>query len=156
MRIDMVHTDDTTGGEGRKAVITFIDYCAAFDTESQLFLDEAVAEAGVDANVRRIAQAIFAAATGVVRIRQADGSIALSNTFNIARGVLQGDIFSPIVFIAGLDRIFRRHDVHTTVVTVGSGESSMKMSRLLSTPNFTNAIQTCLRGFMNQLLDVDV
>ena len=113
MCIEMVHTDDTTGGEGRQAVITLIDYCAAFDTESQLFLDEALAEAGVDAKVRRIVQAIFAAATGVVRIRQADGSVALSEPFNIARGVLQGDIFSPIASIAGLDRIFRRHDVHT-------------------------------------------
>ena len=108
MRIKMVHTDDT---------------------ESQLFLDEALAEAGVDAKVRRIVQAIFAAPTGVVRIRQADGIVELSNPFNIARGVLQGDIFSPIAFIAGLDRIFRRHDVHTAGVTVGSGDSSMKMSK---------------------------
>ena len=115
--------------EGRQAVITFIDYSAAFDTESQLFLDEALAEAGVDAKVRRIVQAIFAAATGVVRIRQADGSVELSNPFNIARGVLQGDIFSPIAFIAGLDRICRRHDVHTAGVTVGSGDSSIKMSK---------------------------
>ena len=71
----------------------------------------------------------YATATGVVRIRQADGSVKLSNPFNIARGVLQGDIFSPIAFIAGLDRIFRRHNVHTAGVTVGSGESSMKMSK---------------------------
>ena len=35
--------------EGRHAVITFIDYSAAFDTESQMFLDEALAEAGVGA-----------------------------------------------------------------------------------------------------------
>ena len=40
--------------EGRRAVITFIDYSAAFDTESQLFLDSALAEAGVTATVRRI------------------------------------------------------------------------------------------------------
>ena len=79
--------------------------------------------------MRRIVQAIFAAATGVVRIRQADGSVELSNPFNIARGVLQEDIFSPIAFIAGLYRICRRHDVHTAGVTVGSGESSMKMSK---------------------------
>ena len=48
--------------EGRQAVITFfIDYSAAFDTESQLFLlDEALAEAGVDAKLRRNVQAIFA------------------------------------------------------------------------------------------------
>ena len=51
--------------EGKQAVITFIDYSAAFDTESQMFPDEAFAEAGVGAKVRRIVQAIFAAATGV-------------------------------------------------------------------------------------------
>ena len=42
--------------EGRQAVITFIDYSAAFDTESQLFLDEALADAGVPSKVRRIRQ----------------------------------------------------------------------------------------------------
>ena len=57
--------------EGRQAVVTFIDYSAAFDTESQLFLDSALAETetGVCSKVRRIVQAIFAAATGVVRIK---------------------------------------------------------------------------------------
>ena len=54
-------------------VYIYIDYSAAFDTESQLFLDSALAETGVSSKVRRIVQAIFAAATGVVRIRQQDG-----------------------------------------------------------------------------------
>ena len=72
--------------EGRQAVITFIDYSAAFDTESQVFLDEAFAEAGVRAKVRRIVQAIFAAATGVVRLRHPDGTMTLSEPFDIARG----------------------------------------------------------------------
>ena len=89
--------------EGRQAVITFNDYSAAFDTESQMFLDEALAEAGVGANVRRIVQAIVAAATGVVRLRHSDGTMTLSEPFDIARGVLQGNIFSPVAFIAGLD-----------------------------------------------------
>ena len=115
--------------EGRQAVITFIDYSAAFDTESQVFLDEALAEAGVEAKVRRIVQAIFAAATGVVRLRQPDGTMALSEPFDIARGVLQGDIFSPVAFIAGLDRIFWLHDVPNPGVTVGVGESSTIMSK---------------------------
>ena len=79
-----------------QAVVTFIDYSAAFDTESQLFLDSALAEAGVSTKVRRIVQAIFSAATGVVRIKQQDGEIAFSESFNIERGVLQGDIFSPV------------------------------------------------------------
>ena len=71
------------------------------------------------------------AVTGVVHIyfiRQADGSIALPKPFNLAREVLQGDIFSP-TFIAGVDRIFRRHNVHTAGVTVGSDDSSMNMSK---------------------------
>ena len=114
--------------EGRRAVITFIDYSAAFDTESHLFLDEALAEAGVDAKVRRIVQAIFAAASGVVRIRQPDGSTELSESFDIARGVLQGDIFSPIAFIAGLDRIFRLYDANAAGVTVGAGDSATTMT----------------------------
>ena len=82
--------------DSRQPVITFIDYSAAFDTESQMFLDEALAEAGVGAKVRRIVQAIFAAATGVVRLRHPDGTMTLSEPFDIARGVLQGDIFSPV------------------------------------------------------------
>ena len=107
--------------EGRRAVVTFIDYSAAFDTESQIFLDSALAEAGVSVKVRRIVVAIFAAATGVVRIRQPGGGILLSEPFNIERGVLQGDIFSPVCFIAGLDRIFRLHDHVNAGMTVGAG-----------------------------------
>ena len=83
--------------EDRHAVITFIDYSAAFDTESQMFLDEALAETGVGAKVRRIVQAIFAATTGVVRLRHLDGTMKLSEPFDIARAVLQGDICSPLL-----------------------------------------------------------
>ena len=53
--------------EGRQAVTTCIDYSAAFDTESQMFLDEPLAEAGVGAKVRRIVQAIFAPDTPTAR-----------------------------------------------------------------------------------------
>ena len=60
--------------EGREAVITFIDYTAAFDTESQKFLDEALGAAGVSSKVRRIIQAIFRVAHGCVRIRNNDGT----------------------------------------------------------------------------------
>ena len=116
--------------EGRKAVVTFIDNNAAFDnTESQLFLDSALAEAGVSTKVRRIVRAIFSAATGVVRIKQQDGEIAFSESFNIERGVLQGDIFSPVCFIAGLDRIFRLHDQVNPGMTVGTGAYTVRMSK---------------------------
>ena len=115
--------------EGRQSVVTFIDYSAAFDTESQLFLDSALAEAGVNSKVRRIVQAIFAAATGVVRIRQQDGGVEMSEPFNIERGVLQGDIFSPVCFIAGLDRIFRLYDHVDPGMTVGTGAHTVRMAK---------------------------
>ena len=37
--------------DGRQAIVTFIDYSAAFDTESQLFLDTALAETGISSKV---------------------------------------------------------------------------------------------------------
>ena len=61
-----------------------------------MFLDEALAEAGVGAKVRRIVQAIFAAVTGVVRLRHPDGTLTLSEPFDIARGVLQGASSRPL------------------------------------------------------------
>ena len=67
--------------DGRNAVITFMDNSSAFDTEIQIFLDGAFADVG-----------------------------EISEPFNIERGMLQGDIFSPVSFIAGLDKIFRTHD----------------------------------------------
>ena len=115
--------------EGRQAVVTFIDYSAAFDTESQLFLDSALAETGVSSKVRRIVQAIFAAATGVVRIRQQDGGVVMSEPFNIERGVLHGDIFSPVCFIAGLDRIFRLYNQVNPGMTVGTGAHTVRMAK---------------------------
>ena len=71
--------------EGRQAVVTFIDYSAAFDTESQLFLDSALAETGVRSKVRPYVQAIFAAATGVVRIRQQDRGVVMSRSHLTSR-----------------------------------------------------------------------
>ena len=111
--------------ERRTSVITFIDYKAAFDTESQLFLDEALSTAGVSVKVRRVIQAVFQAASGCVRI----GS-ETSEEFNISRGVLQGDIFSPVAFIAGLWRIFATHDSPNAGITLGSDPHSVHVSSL--------------------------
>ena len=65
-----------------------------------------------------------------MRVRQSNGKMAMSEPFDIERGVLQGDIFSPVSFIAGLDRIFRRHDISNSGVTVGTGENSVCVSKL--------------------------
>ena len=116
--------------EQRRAVVTFIDYTAAFDTESQLFLDEALSSAGVSTKVRRIIHCIFQAASGCVRLRKPDGSTGLSDIFDICRGVLQGDIFSAICFIVGLWRIFVLHDTQHAGVRVGRPPYQVDISRL--------------------------
>ena len=53
----------------------------------------------------------------------------MSQPFNIERGVLQDDIFSPVSFIAGLDRIFSLYDCANTGMTVGEGNNTVRMSK---------------------------
>ena len=106
--------------KSKPAVITFIDYTSAFDTVSHAFLDKALSSAGASMKVRRIIQTIYNAASGCVRISKPDGSQETSEPFNISRGVLQGDIFSPVAFITGLMQIFRTHDAGEAGVTVGN------------------------------------
>ena len=84
----------------REAVFTFIEYTAGFDTDSQVFLDEALCSAGV--LISKVRQLIFTAASGCDRIRNPYRSVETSEPFNISCSVLQRDIFSPIVFIVSL------------------------------------------------------
>ena len=96
---------------GKEAVVTFIDYRAAFDIISHRFLDESLAASGVQPEIRRIVKAIYTEATGMVRLRLPSGETMCSEPFPVRRGVIQGDIFSPQCFTLGLDRIFRLHDI---------------------------------------------
>ena len=64
-----------------------------------------------------------------MRIRQQDGGVAMSEPFNIERGVLQGDIFSPMCFNAGLDRIFRLYDHVNPGMAVGTGAYTVRMAK---------------------------
>ena len=111
--------------ENREAVVTFIDYKAAFDTESQLFLDNALSSANISIKVRRVIKSIFSAASGCVRIGNSK-----SETFNISRGVLQGDIFSSVAFIAGLWRIFTTHDKPDAGIVVGTAPNQVSIKAL--------------------------
>ena len=110
--------------EGRNAVISFIDYSAAFDTESQIFLDGALADAGVSAKVRRIIQAFFTAATGIVRVRLPSEVNVMSESFNIERGVLP-----CLVHCWPGQNLQDAHNVANSGVVVGNGDSSVIMSK---------------------------
>ena len=80
--------------------------------------------------LRRVIQAIFKAASGCVALRTPDGSIKMSELFNILRGVLQGDIFSALAFIVGLWLIFKSHDLEDSGVTVGKPPYKVRITRL--------------------------
>ena len=56
------------GKQGKQAVVTFIDYRAAFDTISHRFLDESLTVARVQPKIRRIVKTIYTEATGMVRL----------------------------------------------------------------------------------------
>ena len=86
------------------------NYTAAFYSISHRFLDESLCEANVSPKVRRIIRAIYPCASGAVQIQRASGDKVFSDHFDIRRGAIQGDIYSPPSFTLALDRIFRRYD----------------------------------------------
>ena len=95
---------------GKCIAITFIDYSAAFDSVSHHFMDVALREAGVSTKIRAMYRAVYAAASAYTSVPSADGKQVKSDTFTINRGVVQGDITSPLYFILALELILRRHD----------------------------------------------
>ena len=95
---------------GEKIAITFVDYSAAFDTVSHKFIDRALKDAGASIKVRAMFRAVYFAATAYATAPATDGKKVNSPVFDINRGVLQGDITSPIYFILALELILRLHD----------------------------------------------
>ena len=95
---------------GKQLYTTFIDYTAAFDSVSHKFLDEALRDAGASNKTRAMFRAMYKAATANVKVTGIDGKEILSEAFAISRGVVQGDIVSPLYFILALELILRRHD----------------------------------------------
>ena len=97
---------------GKSLAVVFVDYFAAFDSVSHKFVDTALKEAGVSIKVRamHIVRAIYKSASAFTSVRGADNKQVRCESFQINRGVLQGDIISPLFFILALEVILRRHD----------------------------------------------
>ena len=95
---------------GKSLAAVFIDYKAAFDSVSHKFIDETLEKAGVSTKARAIFRAIYKAAAAYTTAAGTDGKRIRSDIFSIDRGVLQGDVISPLFFILALELILRRHD----------------------------------------------
>lgn len=95
---------------GEEIAITFIDYTAAFDSVSHKFLDAALQDAGASNKVRAMFRAIYLAASAHTTVPAPEGETTKSECFAIRRGVVQGDITSPLYFIIALEAILRKHD----------------------------------------------
>ena len=94
----------------QKCVITYIDYSATFDSVSHKFMDATLAAAGASRKSRSIFRSIYKAACGVARVNSVDVKYTFSGSFKIGRGVIQGDIVSPILFILALDQLVQKFD----------------------------------------------
>ena len=94
----------------KNCVVTFIDYKAAFDSVSHKYLDAVLARAKVSRKCRAMFRAIYEAAKGMVKVNGILGEKLFSELFDIGRGVVQGDIVSPILFILALDNLIQLYD----------------------------------------------
>ena len=94
----------------RFVLFTFVDYSAAFDSVSHKFLDQALAETNSPIKVCAMFRVVYAVASAHTTVPAPDGKTVKSDIFQIRRGVVQGDMTSPLYFILALKLIMRRHD----------------------------------------------
>ena len=100
---------------GDGCVFTFIDFVSAFDTVSHHFLDESMGEIEAELieqnrfgevlqlrKCRATFRTIYAKTSACVRVTDSAGQRMCSDLFPVGRGVVQGDIFSPVAFILAL------------------------------------------------------
>ena len=67
-------------------------------------------QAGATAKSRAHFRAIYKAASASTKVQDVDGKEVSSAPFQVDRGVIQGDITSPLYFILALEFILREHD----------------------------------------------
>ena len=65
-------------------------------------------------------RAIYQAAEGTARVRGLNGRTIYSERFKVRRGVVQGDIISPVFFVLAMEQIFRLHDNEGDGITMGN------------------------------------
>ena len=98
-----------------------MSFCLLVDSSvSHKFLDRSLQKAGATRKTRAIFRAIYAAAEGIARVNGLHGKKVYSEVFKVRRGVIQGDIISPIFFILAMEQIFRVYDPSPEGVSIGN------------------------------------
>ena len=104
------HLLESSDGDRKSlGIITYIDFAAAFDSISHSYLLNALHSYGVPAKYCCLIRAIYNAAAVRVRLQGRDGSNNYSRSVPVKRGVIQGDIPSPVCFLVSLDKIMKEH-----------------------------------------------
>ena len=70
----------------------------------------AFANAGVSRKNLTIFISIYTTASAIARVNDTDDDYVFSDSFDVGRGVIQGDIISSVLFILTLDVLIQQHD----------------------------------------------
>ena len=81
-----------------------------FDVVSHKFLDRMLAKAKVSNKTRSVFRSIYKTTSVVTVVEDMDGKSVMSEVFPVNRGVVQGDMTSPLYFMLALEMMFRLHD----------------------------------------------
>ena len=92
-----------------QGVITYIDFSAAFDSISHSYLLKALDQYEVPKKYCRLVKAIYQKAAVRVKMQEPNGKKVFSRSVSIKRGVIQGDIPSPLCFLVALDKLLKDH-----------------------------------------------
>ncbi len=102
----------------RRAVITSLDFKAAIDSVSHTFLHYSLRNYRCPEKYVRLIALKYDTASVTVRIQLRGGARAHSQRITVERGVLQGDMQSPLCFLIALDRIIQRHNPRTACISI--------------------------------------
>jgi hypothetical protein len=95
---------------GMGGLMTLLDYNGAFDATSHKFIDTVLGKAGARRKLRALHRHIRAVTQGKVRVRGPDGTLSLTDPFQILRGGAQDGLGVPWVFLCCISDILEEDD----------------------------------------------
>ena len=101
---------------GERAVAVHADYSQAFDSFSHIYLFNSLKKAGASSKTLQLYKETYQHAKVVAKVGE-----SLSALLGVGRGVLEGDINSPVYFNVGLESVFREADAVSSQLPLSRG-----------------------------------